>query len=83
MTDVIASLFVDAHPSRAKQPLFRDHNCFLIASTVSAYSPRQMLLWVVADASPKSRRHALYDHHSPKFDIVFNGIWAKTNPNMR
>jgi len=55
MTDVMANLFVDIHPSKAKLTLFRTGNCFLIASTVSAYSFRQMLPSVVADGSTRSR----------------------------
>jgi len=58
MTDIMASLFVTVHPSKDKLTLFCDGNCFLIASTVSAYSLRQMLLRVVADGSTKSSRNA-------------------------
>jgi len=54
MTDVMASLFVDVHPSKAKVTLFRIGNCFLIGSTVSACSLRQMLLNVVADGTTRS-----------------------------
>jgi len=83
MTDVMANLFVDVHLSRAKLTLFRDGNCFLIASTVSAYLLRQMLQSVIADGSSRSLRNALYDHRSSRSDIAFQGMWAKTNPNMR
>jgi len=83
MTDVMANLFVDVHPSKAKLTLFRIGNCFLIASTVSAYCLRQMLLRVVADGSTRSSRNALYDRHSSRFDIMFHGICAETNPNLR
>jgi len=83
MTDFMANLFVDVHPSKAKPTLFRDGNCFLIASTVSAYSLRQMLLRVVADGSTRSSGSALYDCRSSRFDIAFHGLWADTNPNMR
>jgi len=83
MTDVMANLFVDVHPSKAKLTLFRNGNCFLIASTVSADSLRQMLLRVVADGSTRSSRNALYDRPSSRFDIAFQGICAETNPNMR
>jgi len=79
----MANLFVDVHLSKAKLNLFRDGNCFLIVSTVSAYSPPQMLLRVVADGSTRSSRNALYDRRSSRFDIAFHGIWANTNPNMR
>ena len=54
MTDVMASLFVHVHPSKPKLTLFCIANCFLIASTVSAYSLRQMLLRVVADGRTRS-----------------------------
>jgi len=74
MTDVMASLLVDVHPSKAKLRLLSDGNCFLIASTVSAYSLQQMLLRVEADGSTKSSRNALYDRCSSGFDIAFHGI---------
>ena len=83
MTDVMASLFVDVHPSKAKLTLFCIGHCFLIACTVSADALWQMLLRVVADHRTWSSDNALYDHHSSRFDIAFNGICAETNPNMR
>jgi hypothetical protein len=83
MTDVIASLFVDVHPSKVKLTLFRIGNCFLIASTVSAYSLQQMLLRVVADGRTRSLCNALYDGRSSRYDIAIHGICAETNPNMR
>jgi len=58
MTEVMSTLFVVVHPSKAKLPLFHDGNCFLIACTVSAYSLWQMLLRVEADGSTKSLRKA-------------------------
>jgi len=79
----MASLFVDVHPSKAKQTLFRIRNCFLIASTVSAYSIQQMLLRVVADGRTRSSRNAFNNRGNSRFDIVFHGICAETNPNMR
>jgi len=79
----MASLFVEVHPSKAKLTLFRNGNCFLIASTVSASSFRQMLLRVVADGRTRLSRNALYDHRSSRFDMGFNGMCAETNPNMR
>jgi len=82
MTDIIASVYVDVHPSIDKQTSLRDGNCFLIATTVSAYSLRQMLLRVIADGTTSSSRDALYDRRSSRFDIAFHGIWAETNPNM-
>jgi len=54
MTDVLANMFDDVHLSNAKLTLFLNVNCFLIASTVSAYSLRQMLRRVVADGSTRS-----------------------------
>jgi len=79
----MVNLFVDVHPSKAQLTLFRNCNCFLIASTGSVYSLRQMLLRVVADGSTRSWRNAFYDHRSSRFDIAFHGICAGTNPNMR
>jgi len=83
MTEVMASLFVEVHPSKAKQTLFRNGNYFLIASTVSAYSLRQMLIWVVADGRTRSACNALYDCRNSGFDVAFQGMGAETNPNMR
>ena len=83
MSDVMANLFVDVHPSKAKLTLFHSGNCFLIAFTVSAYSLRQMLLRVIVDGSTRSSHNALYDRHSSRFDIGFNGICAETHPNMK
>jgi len=80
MTDVMASLFVDVHPSRAKLTLFRDGNCFLMAYTVSAYSLQQMVLRDVVDGSTRSSRNAIYDRRSSRFDIAFHAMWAETNP---
>jgi len=74
MTDVMARSFGDDHTSKAKLTLLRDGNCFLIASMVSAYSFRQILLKVVADGSTRSLRNALYDHRSTRFNIAFHGI---------
>jgi len=79
----MANLFVVVHSSKAKLTLFRNGNCFLIASTVSAYSLQEMLLRVVADRSTRSSRNALYDRRSSRFDIAFHGIWAETNRNLR
>jgi len=74
MTDVIATLFIDGHLSKAKLTLFLDGNCFLIASTVSVYSIWKMLLRVLADASINSHSNGLHDHYSSRFDIGFHGI---------
>jgi hypothetical protein len=74
MTDVIANLFVDAHPSKAKLTLFLDGNCFLIASTVSVYSFWQILRRVLADSKTNWLRNALYDRRNWRFDIALHGI---------
>jgi len=79
----MANLFINVHLSKAKLPLFRDGNYFLIASTFSAYSPQQMLLRFGADSSNRSSRNTLYDRRSSRFDIAFHGMSAETNPNMR
>ena len=83
MIDIITSVFVDVNPSKAQLTLFRDGNYFSITSTVNAYSLGQILLRVEADGSTKLSRNALYDSHWSRFDIVFHGIWAETNRNMR
>jgi len=74
MTDIIASLLVDVHPSNAELTLFRGGNCFLIASTVSAYSLWQVLPSVVADGSTKSLQNHLYERRNSRFDLAFHGI---------
>jgi hypothetical protein len=76
-------LFVDVHPFKSKLTLFVDCNCFLIASTVSVYSLRQILLRVQADGNTNSLRNTLYDRRSSRSDIVFHGICAETKPNLR
>jgi len=73
MTNVMANLFVDVHPSKAKLTLFLDGYYFLIAFTVSEYSLRQMLIRVLADSRTRSLRSALYDRRSSRFDIAFHG----------
>jgi len=83
MPNVIANSFVDVHLSKAKLTLFLDGNCFLIATTVSVYSIRQILIRVLAYGNSKSLRNALYDYRSPSIDIAFHGIRAGTNPNMK
>jgi len=83
MTDVIANMFIDVHPSKAKLTLFLDGSCFLIASTVSVYSLRQILLRVRADSHTSSLRNAFYDRRTLRLNLAFHGIWADTKPNMR
>ena len=82
MTDGMASLSVDVHPFNVTLAWFRDGNCFLIASVVTAYSGQQMLLMVEADRNTQSLRNAFYNSPNSRFDITFQGIWAETNSNM-
>ena len=79
----MANLFIDVHPFKVKLTLFRGSNCFLIASTVSAYSLWQMLRRVVVNGSTRLSRNTLNDSRSLRFDIAFHGTWAETNPEMR
>jgi len=74
MTDIIANLFIDVHPCKAKLTLFLDGNCFLIASTVSVDSLQQILLRVLAESNTNLLRNALYERRSTRFDIVFDGM---------
>jgi len=83
MTDIIANSFVDVHPSKAKLTLFLVGNCFLIASTVSQYSLRHMLLRVLADGSTSSLRNVVHDRRTSRIEVAFHGICAETNPNIR
>jgi hypothetical protein len=83
MTDVIANLFIDVHPSNANLTSFIDGNCILIASTVSVYSLWQMLGRVLADESTSVLRIALYDHSTSRFEIAFHGMQTNTHPNIR
>jgi len=83
MTNGIANLFVDTHPYNAKLIVFLHGNYYLIASTISEYSLRLGLQRVLADESTSLLRIALYDIHSLRFDIVFQGMWTETNLNMR
>jgi len=59
MTDVMASVFADVHPSNGKGALVCDGNCFIIASTVNEYSPLQIFLRVVVDSSTRSPHNDL------------------------
>jgi len=83
MTDIVANVLGDVHPSKAKLTLFLASKCFLIASTVSVYSLRQIVLRVLANTNTDSLRKALYECPSSMFDIAFHGMGAETNPNMR
>ena len=60
MTDLIANLFVDVHPSKTKLSLFLDCNCFIIASTVTDHSLQQILLRAGVDSSASSLCNAAY-----------------------
>jgi len=83
MTEIMAGLYIDVPLSRAELTLFHHGNCFLIASTDSAYCVGQMLQRVIADGSTRSWHNALYDCPNSWIDIEFHRIWDKTNPNMR
>ena len=83
MTDVIANVFVDAHPANAKLTLFRDGNRFLIASTVNAYFLQQMMLRFIADGSTRSSRNVSYDRRTSRFDIALDRFTAETCPNTQ
>jgi len=64
MTDVIANFVINLYTSKAIITLFLDINCFLIASSVSVNSLRQILLSVLADGNTNSLCNALYEHRS-------------------
>jgi len=83
MTDIRAMFFVDGHLSAAKLTNFLDGNCILIASTVSEYSIWPILARVMANGSTNSLHNMLYDCIISRIVIVFQGISAKTNSNMR
>jgi hypothetical protein len=59
MNNVIANLFVGIYPSIAKLTFFYDGKCFVIASTVSAYSLWQIFVGVHADGKTNSLCNAL------------------------
>ena len=83
MTNLIPDMFLHVDSFKAKQTLFLDCNCFLIASTVSVYSLQEMMLLMLADGSTTLVRNASYDCCWSRFDNGFHGICAHTNPNMR
>jgi hypothetical protein len=82
MTDNIASLFVDVHPSKATLTLCFVGNCFLIALMVKKYSLWQILLRELAEGRIRSVGKALNNRRSSRFDITFQGICAETNPSI-
>jgi len=79
----MASLFIDVHLLKAQLSLFRDGNCFIIASPISDNSLCQSLLEVEADSTTESLCNPLHDCRSLRFDTAFDEIWVETNPNMR
>jgi hypothetical protein len=81
MTNVMARLFLDVQPSKAKQSLYLDGNCFLVAPTINEHSLGPMLISAIADGSTCWQRKALYGCRSSRLDIAFHRIWAETNPN--
>jgi len=83
MADFMASVFIDVHPFKAKVSLFRNSNCFLVSSIVSAYTLRQMALRLVADWGTRSSRNAFYTRCSSRYDIMFYGMCAKSNRKLR
>jgi len=83
MINVIANLFNNVHPSKAKLISFLDCNYFLIASTVSVYSLGQSLLEALPDGSTSSVCNALYGLVSSWFEIPFQGMGAETDPGIR
>ena len=74
MTNVIANLFIDVHLSKSKLTFFLDSSCFFVASTVSVYSLRLILLRVLTGSNTNSLRNALYDRHCSRLDIAFHEI---------
>ena len=83
MTNVIANLFIDVHPWKAKLTLSLDGNCIIISPTASGYCLQQMLPSALADGSTSSLCIALSDCRSCWFDIEFHAIQAATKPNTR
>lgn len=70
----MANVFTDVHLFKAKLHLYLDGNCFLIASTVSGYFLRQILLRVLADGSTSLLHNALHDPYSSWLAIVFDRL---------
>jgi hypothetical protein len=80
---VMVRLLVEVQPPKAKLTFFCDTNCFLIGSTVSAYSLRSMLLRVLGYGFTRSFCKVVCDHCSLRCDIASQGLESKPNPNMR
>jgi len=78
----MATLSVDIHLSKAILTSSIHRNCIIIASTISDYSLRQMLLKVLTDGSTSSHHTASFDRSNCRFDNPFHGILAESNPNM-
>jgi hypothetical protein len=83
MTDIMNMLFIDVDLSQAKQTLFCDCNCDLIASKVSAYSLGEILLRLIVDSSTRSPRNVFYNCRSSRCNMAFHGMWAETIPTMK
>ena len=66
--------FVLVYPYNARLTQFGDGNCFLHASTVSAYALQQILLRVVVDGSARLSCNAFHLRRSSRFDTAFYGI---------
>jgi len=60
ISNIMARLLVDVQPFKATLTIFHACNCFLFASSVSAFALPQMLWRVVADAHTMSLHKALY-----------------------
>jgi hypothetical protein len=73
MTDVMANLIVDVHPSNAKLTLFLDGNYFLSASTLSEYSLLEMVEPVLAEGTTSSVHTPSIDCCKSWFAIPLHG----------
>jgi len=58
---------------KSKESLFLAGNCLLIASTVSVYSLRQILLRVLADCNTNSPGNALHERRSVRAGTQVSG----------
>jgi hypothetical protein len=74
MTNIMASLLVDLHPSKFKLTVYHDGNFVFIPSTVSGYCLLQMFLKIVVGGSTSLQRDAAYDRRISTFDIAFHGL---------
>jgi hypothetical protein len=83
MTDIMCSVLVAVHPSKAKPNLFGDANYFRIASKVHYDSLWQILLMVGTDCSSWSLCNTLNNHHTSSHALAFLGTCAETDSNSR